>query len=687
MPQPFARQSWIVASAIVLASSGGPLLSATATPEVPDPRQPATDAELRFWLENMVWHHHFSTDEIRAATGLSEVEIRAALDRFNIRSTNRPTRLSDAPLLVLPYPGGRHPRIGFLDGAVDPQRETKVSVFTPWDPDSYVVVDAPEAIWSNLGLTYLAHTHVPTVWTKQNLKLPQMEWNRRADGTFDLERTLPNGISFGTRVRPGVDGVRMEMWLRNGTLEILRDLRVQNCVMLKGATGFNAQTNANKVLSNPYVACRSDKGRRWIITGWEPCDRPWANPPVPCLHSDPKFPDCPPGETRRLRGWLSFYEGDDVQSEFKRLDSLGWRTSLESASQSVAPFFGSPTGLQPDSKSYRNVLQFDDGRTVVSPSDWQERRQEILKYWHTTMGAWPALIKRPKVEWIGQQHRENFTQHRLRIEIARARTEEAWLLVPDGPGPFPAVLVPYYEPESSIGWGSIDLRDFGRQLARRNFVTLSIGSPGGDARKPDPGMSDWQPLSFLAYVAANCANALASLPYVDSRRIGIVGHSYGGKWALFAACLSEKFACGVWSDPGVVFDEARPDVNYWDPWYLGRDPDRTRSPGLVTSANPRTGAYRQLVESGHDLHELQALMPPRAFLVSGGSEDLPRRWLALKQVVDVYRILGETNRMAMTTRPGHSPTEQSNEQIYAFLESSLGGVTEDSPRPSVNASP
>ena len=66
---------------------------------------------------------------------------------------------------------GRHPRIGFLDGAIRPQRETKISVFTPWDPHSYVVVDVPEAIWSNLGLTYLAHTHIDTVWTKKKIEV------------------------------------------------------------------------------------------------------------------------------------------------------------------------------------------------------------------------------------------------------------------------------------------------------------------------------------------------------------------------------------------------------------------------------------------------------------------------------------------------------------------------------------
>ncbi len=121
----------------------------------------------------MVWDHDFSVPEITAATGLTADEVQAALTRFDISTANRPARSAGAPLRVLPYPGGRHPRIGFLEGAIDPQRETKISVFTPWDEQSYVVVDVPEAIWSNLGLIYLAHTHVATIWDQQGVTLPR----------------------------------------------------------------------------------------------------------------------------------------------------------------------------------------------------------------------------------------------------------------------------------------------------------------------------------------------------------------------------------------------------------------------------------------------------------------------------------------------------------------------------------
>lgn len=309
-----------LALAFLLALAYGPGSGSLYAAEAPNHRKPASDAELRYWLENMVWHHGFTTAEISAAAGLSGDEVLAALKKFDIRPDNKPKRPADAPLLVLPYPGGRHPRSGFLDGAVRPQRETKISVFCPWDETSYVVVDVPEAIWSNLGLTYLAHTHIETLWTKQKIELPVLEWERRKDGTLVLERKLPNGIVFGTTIVSARAGVRMEMWLTNGTQEKLTDLRVQVCTLLKGAAGCEQQTNDNKVFSGPYAACKTADGKRWIVTAWQPLHRAWANPKCPCLHSDPKFPDAPAGQTVKASGWLSFYEGQDIEGEFKRLE-------------------------------------------------------------------------------------------------------------------------------------------------------------------------------------------------------------------------------------------------------------------------------------------------------------------------------------------------------------------------------
>ena len=300
------------------------LLPLVAAGEPANFRKPANDGELRYWLENMVVHHRYTAEEVTKATEMTAKEIEAAEKRFGIRPKNRPKRSPVDPLKVLPYPGGRHPRIGLLDGAIRPQRETKVSIFTPWDEDDYVVADVPEAIWSNLGLTYLAHTHVDTVWSKKKVVLEKLEWDRKTDGSLVMERELPNGIRFGTKVMPGKEMVRMEMWLRNGSSKKLTGLRVQNCVMLKNAKKFNRQTDENKWLKDGWCACRSEDGKRWIVTGWQPIHRAWANTRVPCLHADPQFPDCEPGKTVRLRGYVSFFEGKDVEKAAAK-----WNASLK----------------------------------------------------------------------------------------------------------------------------------------------------------------------------------------------------------------------------------------------------------------------------------------------------------------------------------------------------------------------
>ena len=132
--------------------------------------------------------------------------------------------------------------------------------------------------------------------------------------------------------------------------------------------------------------------------------------------------------------------------------------------------------------------------------------------------------------------------------------------------------------------------------------------------------------------------------------------------------LSAAALVAVWSDPGIVFDESRIAVNYWEPWYLGYHSKPWRKRGLITAENRARGLYPKLVKEGYDLHELHALMAPRHFLVSAGSEDPVERWVPLNHSIKVNRLLGYENRVAMTNRPSHSPNPESNEQAYLFLE-------------------
>src|SRR5262249_37652009 len=260
----------------------------------------------------------------------------------------------------------------------------------------------------------------------------------------------------------------------------------------------------------------------------------------------------------------------------------------------LEPFAEPPAEFADKFGSYPSPLKFADGAVAKTPADWTRRRAEILKTWHERLGTWPPLVERPIVKRLESVEREGYTEHRVSVQISPdGKTVEGYLLIPKGKGPFPAVLVPFYEPLTSIGRGDkgrgVGTHDYGIQLVKRGFVTLSIGTPGsldklgGDTRQAlTQAGKDLrrQPLPLLADVAANCLTALAQMPPVAPQRIGIIGLSYGGKWSMFASCLDERFACAVWSDPGIVFNEKDSNVNYWEPWYLGYDPNVQRKPGV-----------------------------------------------------------------------------------------------------------
>lgn len=297
-----------------------------------DSRKPSSEAELQYWLQNMVWNFGFTVDEIEAATGLSEQEINSNLQKFQISYDTKPARAKNAPLLLAPYPGGRaisnyiKHDIGIERTR---QRDTQAAVFTPWDDTSYVVLDCPEALHSSIGYLYLAHnndSYVKTIWRQKNIELEKLEWDRRKDGCLKMTRKLPNGVIYTATLVPFCNAIRMKLTLTNGTDSMLTGLGVQNCVFLRGLKGYDAESDTRTLSSIPYSAARSSAdGTRWAIQAWAGCSEPWNNPNNPCYHADRGFENCSPGQTQAVYGWFSFYQGKDIKGELERIDKTGWK--------------------------------------------------------------------------------------------------------------------------------------------------------------------------------------------------------------------------------------------------------------------------------------------------------------------------------------------------------------------------
>lgn len=340
----------------------------------------------------------------------------------------------------------------------------------------------------------------------------------------------------------------------------------------------------------------------------------------------------------------------------------------------LKPYFSAPDSMKNDYGVFKSPLVFNDGTEVKTKNDWLLRRKEIKNNWDLFLGTWPAFDENQKLQYIDSIEKEGYTQFTVSFMWTPQEKTIGYLLVPRKRKKIgPAVITVFYEPETSVGIGGKPNRDFGLQLVKENFIVLSIGTKEASKRQefslfyPSIDSVSVQPLSMLGYAANAAYYALSNREDVDAKRIGIVGHSFGGKWAMFASCLSENFAAAVWSDPGIVMQEDRESVNYWEPWYLGYHPKPWRKRGLITDENPALGVYNQLRNAGYNLHELHALMAPRPFLVSGGSEDPITQWRALNHSVKVNKLLGNEYKVAMSNRALHDPNDISNDIIIKFF--------------------
>jgi dienelactone hydrolase len=190
----------------------------------------------------------------------------------------------------------------------------------------------------------------------------------------------------------------------------------------------------------------------------------------------------------------------------------------------------------------------------------------------------------------------------LELRVRYAGVEEqvpALLLVPDGGGPFPALLIHHqHNSEWHLGKSEVaglagePLQAFGPALARAGLVVLAPDAVGFEDRRYtgaglDRREDDWlQYFNEMAYrlvsgrllattVLGDAACGLSALladERVDGSKLGAVGHSYGGHVTILLAALDEriKFACAsgsassykrrILDRTGIEFSQAIPGI-------------------------------------------------------------------------------------------------------------------------------
>jgi len=178
----------------------------------------------------------------------------------------------------------------------------------------------------------------------------------------------------------------------------------------------------------------------------------------------------------------------------------------------------------------------------------------------------------PRYEVIDEIECDGYIRILIHYAGSEGDTIPAYLLIPKGEGPFPAVLIHHqHNGERHLGKSEVcglvgnPLQAFGVALAQKGFVVLAPDSICFEDRRKntkgtvqDQNDSD-QHYNEMCYRIlkgsslmkkviddANIAiELLKSHSLVDKSRIGVLGHSYGGNTAIFQAALNEDiaFAC------------------------------------------------------------------------------------------------------------------------------------------------
>lgn len=308
-------------------------------------------------------------------------------------------------------------------------------------------------------------------------------------------------------------------------------------------------------------------------------------------------------------------------------------------------------------------LVFTDGHRVASKEEWPARRAQVLELFrHHVYGRAPGrpealsftVLEENPVAMDGRA-----TLRRVAIKSVQAGREHTFELVrfspntgarsgtflllnhrpADNTDPARAKKSPFWPAEEIIarGYGVAALQT--DQVAPDDSVTWASGVVRlfeGDnqaSRPPDA----WKTIAAWSWAASRAMDYFETDPLVDASRVAVVGHSRGGKAALWAGAQDERFGLTISNNSGCAgaalsrrpVGETVAGVNLVFPHWFA---DNFRQYGNNEGALPV------------DQHMLVALVAPRAVAVASASNDEwsdpEGEYLGLAYASPVYALWG-----------------------------------------------
>ena len=307
----------------------------------------------------------------------------------------------------------------------------------------------------------------------------------------------------------------------------------------------------------------------------------------------------------------------------------------------------------------------------------------------------PAPADGFQMQVLAEEQRDGYKARKIEIRLSRYYTVPAYLLIPDGKGPFPAVnalhdhgahlfigkekMIRPLACEDSLVRADAQLwadqlyegRFVGDDLARHGYVVFSADAPmwGERGQQEGPKRDRYDMIAgnmmmygidlsaYMTYDDIAGTEFLASLPEVDAERIGCMGCSMGGYRAWMLSALSDRIKAGAAVCWMVTTDEQM-SFNY----------SRTENGGF---ANCFPGLRRWL-----DYPHVASMACPKAMLFINGSQDklfpVPGVEKAFKVMHDTWKSQGANEKLETELWDiPHSCPVRAQERVLQFFQKNL----------------
>ncbi|MEO5802916.1 MAG: dienelactone hydrolase family protein [Verrucomicrobiota bacterium] len=330
-----------------------------------------------------------------------------------------------------------------------------------------------------------------------------------------------------------------------------------------------------------------------------------------------------------------------------------------------------PAQIPKDSPKLKSLLKTSKGETITTTEQWFKQREVLKRDWEKFMGEFPKQRAPLKTEFLAKEDLPEFTRQYVKYQIEEGVFEDGYLLTPKNlKGKLPAIVVFHpTTPFQARGVAGLEPtydaeKRQGVHLVQRGYVVWCPRNfifDEGTKAKPNADMwtanakriyeqhPNWSAMARMTFDAIRAADFVESLPNVDKSRIGCIGHSLGGKMALYAPAFDERYKASVSSEAGIGLK-----FSNWDAaWYLG---SKIKDPKFILEND-----------------QVLSMVAPRAFLLlAGDSADSDKSWSFFEAAMPVYKLFGATENLGwFNHHQGHRYSPEAREMAESFLDAHL----------------